>query len=162
MIIQHACRSVKHACIAFAALACLAALPVGAAMNGEPTEFRGVPFGREYTPTQDFSCMTDSEEGNFCTRPADDLNHLGVPLASLSYLFMERQLYTVEMEVAGRENYDRLRQEMEKIHGRPMRQQGGTLSFRGKIVDILLHFDASRNRGTVAYINKNVPCKVGE
>lgn len=131
-----------------------------AEMRDEPREFDGVPFGKSYEPGKSFSCQTDSEEAVVCTRTGDDLQLHGVPIKSRTYQFMYKQLNTVEMEVAGRENYDRLAAEIAKRHGTPVTLLGGMLSYEGKMVDILLYFDANRHMGVVSYSLKYPPCAV--
>ena len=131
-----------------------------AAMKNEPRDFKGIPFGREYGPDKSFACQTDSEEGVRCTRSGDDLELYGVPLKSLAYLFMYKRLYTVDMEVAGQENYDKLAAEMAKRHGTPEKLQSGMLSFSGTQLDILIYFDPTRAVGEVSYVFKNLPCPV--
>ncbi|GAB6039108.1 hypothetical protein JCM15519_36670 [Fundidesulfovibrio butyratiphilus] len=133
-----------------------------AAMKDEPKQFRGVVFGQEYTPSKDFTCEVDSEEGASCTRAGDELAQFGVPLTKLTYLFMYKRLYTVEMEVQGRENYDRLLAEFTKRHGKPVVKSGQTIYFLGKNVDIMLYYDDPRHTGAAAYVFKNLPCPVGE
>jgi hypothetical protein len=138
---------------------CLAG-QANAAMKNEPREFKGIPFGREYQPDKSFSCQTDSEEGVRCTRSGDDLVLYGVPLKSLTYLFMYKRLFTADMEVEGQENYDKLAAEMTKRHGKPEKLQSGMLSYTGSQVDILIYFDATRGVGEFSYVFKNLPCPV--
>jgi hypothetical protein len=144
-------------CWALMALICQAAL---AAMQAEPIEFKGVPFGREFQPDTSFTCQLDSEEGLRCTRPSDDLRLHGIPLKSLNYLFMYQHLFTVDMEVDGREAFDALSAEIAKRHGKGVKTGGGMTSYVGKQVDILLYYDASRRVGEVSYVFKNLPCPV--
>jgi len=150
----------------FTRIIILAALLLGlagaafAAMKDEPRDFKGIPFGKEFTPDASFACQVDSEEGVKCVRSGDDLTLHGVPLKSLSYLFMYKRLFTADMEVEGRDNYDRLVAEMARRHGKPEKLQSGMLSHTGKQVDILLYFDATRNVGEISYVFKNLPCPV--
>jgi len=143
-----------------ALLAAALAFPAQAAMRGEPRDFRGVPFGKRYTPDKSFACETDSEEGLRCERAGDDKHLCGVPLKSLSYLFMYNYLFTVDMEVDGRENYDKLVEELTRLHGKPASQSGGTSLLTGRNVDIMLYYDASRHTGEIGYVFKNLPCPV--
>lgn len=131
-----------------------------AAMRDEPREFMGIPFAKEYEPDKSFSCQLDSEEGLRCVRSGDDLHLHGVALKSLSYLFMYKRLFTVDMEVDGRENYDKLSAEIAKRHGKAASASGGMTSYTGSQVDILLYYDASRRVGEVSYVFKNLPCPV--
>lgn len=133
-----------------------------ASMKDEPKQFRGVVFGQEFTPPKDFACEVDSEEGASCTRSDDELAQFGVPLTRLVYLFMYKRLYTVELEVRGRENYDRLLAEFIKRHGKPVVKSGQTVYFLGKNVDIMLYYDEPRHAGAAAYVFKNLPCPVGD
>lgn len=142
-----------------ALLACLSA-PARAAMQGEPQEFLGIPFGKPSEPDRSFVCEQDSEEGVSCTRASDPLVLHGVPLKSLRYVFLLKHLYTVDAEVAGRERFDKLAQELTARHGQPEKQPGGMLAWSGKNVDILLHYDAHRQVGEVDYIYKLLPCPV--
>lgn len=133
----------------------------GHAMRDEPLRFKGIPFGAEFTPDKSFSCELDSEEGLRCARAQDDLHLHGVPLKSLTYLFMYKRLFTVDAEVDGRENFDALAAEIAKRHGKPDQQQsGGMTTYTGSQVDILFYFDASRNVGEISYVYKNLPCPV--
>lgn len=132
----------------------------GAAMLGEPREFMGIPFGKEYEPDKSFSCQLDSEEGLRCLRSRDDLHLHGVALKSLSYLFMYKRLFTVDMEVDGCENFDKLAAEIASRHGKAASVSGGMTSYTGSQVDILLYFDASRRVGEISYVFKNLPCPV--
>ena len=145
-----------------AALVLLLGLPCGAAMKNEPKEFRGVAFGQEVSPGPDFACETDSEEGRVCTRANDALRHLDVPLRSLGYLFMYNRLYTVDMEVDGKQAYDALLAALTRQHGQPAAGPGGALTFTGAAVDIMAFYDARRTIGEVSYVFKNLPCPVGE
>jgi len=145
--------------LTFLALACLS-IPAQAAMRAEPTEFMGVPFGKEFQPGKSFSCQTDSEEGLKCVRAGDDLHLHGVVLKNLSYLFMYKRLFTVDMEVDGKENFDKLAAEIARIHGKPAKLSGGMLTYTGKQVDILLYFDETRHTGELSYVFKNLPCPV--
>jgi hypothetical protein len=138
----------------------LAACPALAAMKGEPREFHGVPFGARYAPDASFDCQTDSEEGHRCTRRGDDPHLHGVPLKSVTYLFMYGYLFTVDMEVEGRENFDKLAASLARLHGKPKPYAGGMAAFEGRQVDILLHYDAVRRAGDVSYVFKNLPCPV--
>lgn len=138
----------------------LAAFPALAAMKGEPREFHGVPFGARFTPDASFDCQIDSEEGHRCTRKGDDPHLHGVPLKSVTYLFMYGYLFTVDMEVEGRESFDKLAAELVRLHGKPKNLAGGMKAFEGKQVDILLFYDASRHAGEVSYVFKNLPCPV--
>jgi len=143
-----------------AALAvCLAGTAL-AAMRDEPGEFHGVPFGRQYVPDPSFSCQQDSEEGLRCSRTNDSLSQYGVPLKSVSYLFMYKQLYTVDLEVSGRENFDRLESALAAKHGQPIKTPGGMTVFEGVQVDIILYYDKERSAGEVSYVFKNLPCPV--
>lgn len=143
-----------------AALAvCLAGTSL-AAMRDEPRDFLGMPFGSGYVPDAAFSCQSDSEEGLRCTRAKDTLSLMGVPLKSVSYLFMYKQLYTVDLEVSGQENFDRLESALTAKHGQPMKTPGGMTVFEGNQVDILLYYDKQRNTGEVSYVFKNLPCPV--
>lgn len=138
----------------------LLACPAFAAMQAEPVEFKGIPFGKEFEPDASFVCQLDSEEGLRCTRPSDELRLHGVPLKTLSYLFMYKRLFTVDMEVDGREAFDTLAAELAKRHGKPGKAGGGMLSYVGKEVDILFYYDAHRHTGEVSYVFKNLPCPV--
>ncbi len=129
-------------------------------MREEPKAFLGVPFGPVYEPDSSFNCETDSEEGVRCVRATDDLHVPGVPIKSLTYLFMEKRLYTVDMEVDGRENFDKIVAELSRIHGTPRKEKGGSQTLVGKDVDILLYYDGSRRLGEVGYVYKNIPCTV--
>jgi hypothetical protein len=131
-----------------------------AAMRDEPREFMGIPFAKEYEPDKSFSCQLDSEEGLRCVRSGDDLHLHGVALKSLSYLFMYKRLFTVDMEVDGRESFDKLSAEIAKRHGKAASASGGMTSYTGSQVDILLYYDASRRVGEVSYVFKNLPCPV--
>ncbi|GFK93282.1 hypothetical protein NNJEOMEG_01113 [Fundidesulfovibrio magnetotacticus] len=146
------------AALTLLALPLASALPAQAAMQAEPKDFLGIPFAKPYEPDRTFSCQRDSEEGLNCARATDQLVLLGVPLKNLRYVFMQGYLYTVDAEVAGRENHDRLVAELTARHGKPETLQGGMLSWSGTNVDILLHYDASRKTGEVDYIYKNIPC----
>ena len=141
-------------------LAVILACPAFAAMQAEPAEFKGIHFGKEYEPDGSFVCQLDSEEGLRCTRPSDDLHLNGVPLKTLSYLFVYKRLYTVDMEVDGREAFDKLAGELANRHGAGAKSSGGMLSYVGKEVDILLYYDAQRHVGEVSYVYKNLPCPV--
>jgi hypothetical protein len=136
------------------------ACPAFAAMQAEPTEFKGIPFGKEYEPDTSFVCQLDSEEGLRCTRPSDELRLHGVHLKGLTYLFMYKRLFTVDMEVDGREAFDALAAELAKRHGKPVKAGGGMLSYVGKEVDILFYYDANRRTGEFSYVFKNLPCPV--
>lgn len=142
-----------------AALACLCA-SAQAAMRAEPVDFMGIPFGKEYQPGKAFACETDSEEGLKCVRAGDDLHLHGVPLKSLSYLFMYKRLFTVDIEVDGRENFDKLNAEIASRHGKATRLSGGMLTWTGKQVDIMLYYDETRHAGEASYVFKNLPCPV--
>ena len=131
-----------------------------AAMRDEPREFMGIPFGKEFTPDNSFSCELDSEEGLRCTRASDNLQLHGVPLRSLTYLFMYKRLFTADVEVEGRENYDKLAGEIARRHGKAVQTQSGMLSYTGREVDILLYYDATRRVGEISYVFKNLPCPV--
>ena len=131
-----------------------------AAMRDEPREFMGIPFAKEYEPDKSFSCQLDSEEGLRCVRSGDDLHLHGIALKSLSYLFMYKRLFTVDMEVDGRENYDKLAAEIAKRHGKASSASGGMTAYTGGQVDILLYYDASRRVGEISYVFKNLPCPV--
>jgi len=131
-----------------------------AAMRDEPREFMGIPFAKEYEPDKTFSCQLDSEEGLRCVRSGDDLHLHGVALKSLSYLFMYKRLFTVDMEVDGRDNYEKLSSEIAKRHGKAASSSGGMTSYTGSQVDILLYYDASRRVGEISYVFKNLPCPV--
>ena len=140
-------------------LHCLAGVSF-AAMRDEPREFMGIPFGKEFTPDNSFACELDSEEGLRCTRASDDLHLHGVPITSLIYLFMYKRLFTVDVEVEGRENYDKLAAAIAKRHGKAVQAQSGMISYTGGQVDILLYYDASRHAGEISYVFKNLPCPV--
>jgi len=131
-----------------------------AAMRDEPREFLGTPFGAPYVPDTSFSCQSDSEEGLRCSRAKDSLSLEGVPLTSVSYLFMYKQLYTVDLEVSGRENFDRLESALTAKHGRPIKTPSGMTVFEGVQVDIILYYDKERSAGEVSYVFKNLPCPV--
>ena len=142
------------------ALALAAALPAAAAMRDEPRDFRGVPFGKEFVPDASFSCELDSEEGLRCKRPGDDLHFMGSPVASVTYLFMYKQLYTVDIEMRGKAGFDAVLAELAKKHGQPGAMPGGMLAFTGTQVDILAFFDQARGTGEISYVFKNLPCPV--
>ncbi|MFP5222359.1 MAG: hypothetical protein ACLGSA_08725 [Acidobacteriota bacterium] len=141
-------------------LAALLACPAFAAMQAEPLDFKGIPFAKEFEPDGSFVCQLDSEEGLRCIRPSDDLHLHGVPLKNLSYLFMYKRLFTVDMEVDGREAFDTLAAEFAKRHGKPVKASGGMLSYLGKEVDIMFYFDTRRKVGEISYVFKNLPCPV--
>lgn len=141
-------------------LAVFLACPAFAAMQAEPAEFKGIPFGKEYEPDASFVCQLDSEEGLRCTRPSDELRLHGVPLKALTYLFMYKRLFTVDMEVDGRVAFDALAVELAKRHGKPVKAAGGMLSYVGKEVDILIYYDTHRHVGEISYVFKNLPCPV--
>lgn len=141
-------------------LAAALALPAQAAMRDEPKDFRGIPFGKRFNPGNTFACEVDSEEGLRCTRASDDKHLCGVPLKSLSYLFMYHYLFTVDMEVDGQEGFDKVVQELTARHGKPVPQSGGTSMISGKNVDIMLYYDATRHTGEIGYVFKNLPCPV--
>lgn len=136
--------------------------PCGAAMKNEPKDFRGTVFGQETAPGPEFACESDSEDGLVCVRTGDDLHLYDVPLRSLSYLFMYKRLYTVDMEVDGREAYDALMAALTARHGKPAAGKGATVSYEGTQVDILVYYDAHRRVGEISYVFKNLPCPVGE
>jgi len=138
----------------------LPATAAQAVMREEPRAFLGVPFGPVYEPDSSFNWETVSEEGVRCVRASDDLHFHGVPIKSLTYLFMEKRLYTVDMEVDGRENFDRIVAELSRIHGAPRKEKGGAQTLVGKDVDILMYYDGSRKLGEVGYVYKNIPCTV--
>lgn len=147
--------------LVFAAAVVLAvAAAAQAEMRDEPREFMGIPFGKEFEPGKAFSCETDSEEGTRCTRAGDVRSLHGVALKTLSYLFMYKRLYTVDMEVDGRDNFDKLADAITQKHGQGVRDKGGILTHAGKEVDILLFYDAPRKVGEVSYVYKNLPCPV--
>ncbi len=131
-----------------------------AAMRDEPKEFLGVPFGKQFTPDASFACQTDSEEGLRCVRAKDDLHFAGVPLKSVSYLFMYKQLYTVDLDVSGKENFDKIAAALAARHGQPKTAKGGMTTFDGTQVDIILFYDNERGEGEVSYVFKNLPCPV--
>jgi hypothetical protein len=146
---------------AFLAVAlALFCVPAQGAMRAEPTELMGIPFGKEYQPGKAFACETDSEEGIKCVRAGDDLHLHGVPLRNLSYLFMYRRLFTVDMELDGRDNFDKLAAEITKLHGKAAKLSGGMLTWTGKQVDIMLYYDETRRTGEASYVFKNLPCPV--
>ena len=145
-----------------AALVLLFGLPCGAAMTNEPKDFRGVVFGQEYTPGPEFTCEEDSEEGRTCVRAHDELKLLDVPLRSLKYLFMDKRLYTVDLEVDGRSGYDALLAALARRHGRNSTDRGGMTTFTGTSVDIIGYFDARHKIGEVSFVFRNLPCPVGE
>jgi len=144
------------------ALVLLFCLPCGAAMKNEPKDFRGVVFGQEGSPGPEFACESDSEDGLVCTRTGEDLHLFGVPLRSLTYLFMYKRLYTVDMEVDGRQAYDTLLAALTGLHGKPTSGKGAPPVFSGTDVDILLYYDDHRQVGEMSYVFKNLPCPVGE
>ena len=142
-------------------LAALAlAAPCIAAMRDEPKDFRGVPFGKQFTPDASFACETDSEEATNCQRASDDKHFCGVPVNTLHYLFMYNYLYTVDIEVDGKERFDQVVAELVKRHGKPASQKGGTSLLTGKNVDIMLYYDSPRHTGEIGYVFKNLPCPV--
>ena len=127
-------------------------------MQAEPRDFFGVPFAREFHPGQAFSCQMDSEEGLRCTRASDPTELHGVPVKNLHYLFMDKRLYSVDMDVEGREAFDRLAAEMARRHGQGRRDASGMITHVGKELDIMLVFDAKYKRGEVSYVSKVLPC----
>ena len=142
------------------AFALAAAQAAPAAMRDEPRDFRGVPFGKQFVPDSTFACELDSEEGLRCTRKGEDMRFLGSQVTSVSYLFMYKQLYTVDIETHGRASHDAIMAELTRLHGEPGHLPGGMTAFTGTQVDILAFFDAGRDAGEISYVFKNLPCPV--
>jgi hypothetical protein len=124
------------------------------AFQGEPSEFRGIPWGTLIEELPDLTYVAGIGEVKSYKRDNDPMVLGSTRLSSVSYIFYKGRFCAVYLGFQGESSLQALKETLLQIHGEPLRpsEEMERYFWQGEQVDIALRYSEEPSpKGSVIY-----------